>query len=290
MRQAVGMFRGIPVVDVHIHAARHTTLKVDRPLWAMGLGDPTAFDRLYDGDGRVVPATFDALLETDGIDVGLLMCEYSPKVTGIQPIEDNLALVAHNPQRFRLLAALNPHYHYPVADELERQLGLGAVALKIHPVHAGCFANDRALFPAYELCRRRDIPVVVHCGTSVFPGAVNSFADPVHVDELTQHFPDVQWVLAHGGRGWWYDAAAFLAQSRSNVWLELSGLPPRKLPEYYARHDLERLFKKAIFGTDWPGSPGFRHNVEGVASLGLSDDTLERVLWRNADAVYHLGL
>ena len=74
------------------------------------------------------------------------------------------------------------------------------------------------------------------------------------------------------------------------MWLELSGLPPAKLPQYYARHDLERLLQKAIFGTDWPGAPGFRANVEGVAGLGLSDDTLERVLWRNADHVYRLGL
>jgi uncharacterized protein len=284
------VFEGIPVVDVHIHAARRSTLKVDRPLWALGQKDPSRLDHLYDEDNRIVPAAFDALLEGDGVDVGLLMCEYSPKVTGIQTIEDNLPIVAYNRHRFRLLAALNPHYHFPVADELERQLDLGAIALKIHPVHAGCSPNDRALFPAYDICRRRGIPVIVHCGTSVFPGAINSYADPVHVDELSQHFPEVHWVLAHGGRGWWYDAAAFLAQTRPNVWLELSGLPPKKLPEYYARHDLERLFKKAIFGTDWPGAPGFRHNIEGIAGVGLSDDTLSRVLWQNANEVYRLGL
>ena len=28
---------------------------------------------------------------------------------------------------------------------------------------------------------------------------------------------------------------AFLALSRDNVWIELSGLPPKRLPEYYAR-------------------------------------------------------
>jgi predicted TIM-barrel fold metal-dependent hydrolase len=218
------------------------------------------------------------------------MCEYSPKVTGIQPIEDNLPLVAHNPRRFRLFAAINPHYHFPVDEELERQLALGAVALKIHPVHAGCLPSDQALFPAYEVCQRRGIPVVVHCGTSIFPGALNRYADPVHVDEMSQYFPDVQWVLAHGGRGWWYDAAAFVVQARSNVWLELSGLPPKRLPEYYARHDPERLFAKAIFGSDWPGVPGFRRNVEGIANLGLQDSTLERVLWRNANQVYRLGL
>jgi predicted TIM-barrel fold metal-dependent hydrolase len=164
------------------------------------------------------------------------------------------------------------------------------VALKIHPVHSGCLPSDKALFPAYEVCSRRGIPVVIHCGTSIFPGALNHYADPVHVDEMSQYFPDIQWVLAHGGRGWWYDAAAFIVQAHSNVWLELSGLPPKRLPAYYARHDLERLLAKAIFGSDWPGVPGFRHNVDGIANLGLSDATLERILWRNANQVYRLGL
>src|ERR1700680_4149059 len=98
------MFDGTPVVDVHIHAARRSTLKVDRPLWGLGHRDPPRLDPLYDDDDRVKPAAFDALLDSEGVDVGLLMCEYSPKVTGIQSIEDNLPLVAYNGHRFRLLA------------------------------------------------------------------------------------------------------------------------------------------------------------------------------------------
>src|SRR5919198_17546 len=190
------------------------------------------------------------LLDDEHVDIALLLCEYSPKITGIQPIEDVLPLVKHDPQRLRPIANLNPHLHFPVADEVERQLDLGAVALKIHPVHGGFAANDRALYPAYEVCRRRGVPVVVHCGTSTFPGSTNGYADPVLLDEVLRDFPTLNVVLAHGGRGWWYDAAAFLALSRDNVWIELSGLPPRKLPEYYARFDLARLARKFVFGTD----------------------------------------
>ncbi len=280
------MFDGMPVVDVHVHAARLPTVRPERPAWAP-FGLPPG---LYDEAGSVVPAAFDDLLEASGIDVALLLCEYSPKVTGVQPIEDNLALVAHNPQRFRTFAALNPHYHFPVRDELARQLDLGAVALKIHPVHAGCSPDDAALWPAYALCEARGIPVVVHCGTSTFPGADNRFADPAPIDRLSHHFPGVHWLLAHAGRGWWYQAAAFIALSRPNVWLELSGLPPHRLPSYFPGADIERLMAKAVFGTDWPGAPGFRANVEGIAALGRSRDVLERVLWRNANAVYGLGM
>lgn len=283
------MLDGLPLIDAHLHPARLPTLRPAWMDWAVRYGQP-GWQDVYDGEGAVVPAAFDALLAAEGADRAILLCEYSPKVTGIQAIEDNLALVAHNPRRFRTFAAINPHYHFPIRAELARQLGLGAVALKVHPVHAGCAPDDAALWPAYALCEERGIPVVIHCGTSTFPGADNRFADPAPVDRLSHHFPGVQWLLAHGGRGWWYDAAAFIVTSRPNVWLELSGLPPQRLATYYCRFDLPRLLEKAVFGTDWPGAPGFRRNVEGIAGLGLTRSTLEGVMWRNANTIYRLGL
>ena len=41
-------------------------------------------------------------------------------------------------------------------------------------------------------------------------------------------------------------AAAFLALSYENIWIELSGLPPRRLPEYYSRHNFARLTRRAL--------------------------------------------
>ena len=103
-----------------------------------------------------------------------------------------LPLAAHNPDRVKVAANINPHIHYPVDQDLQRQLGLGAIALKIHPVHARMPANDRALYPAYEICQSTGIPVIVHCGTSTFPGASNTFADPVVLDDLLRDFRPAQ--------------------------------------------------------------------------------------------------
>ncbi len=75
-------------------------------------------------------------------------------------------------------------------------------------------------------------------------------------------------VLAHGGRGWWYDQAAFLALMRPNVWLEISGLPPQRLPDYYGS-SLRRLADKMVFGTDWPGVPGVERNARGLEKVLL---------------------
>ena len=222
------VIEGRPLIDVHLHAVRRNTVKPPWQQWLPSFSSDRV-ERLYRPDGTLDPALFDDFLAGEGVDIALLLAEYSPKVTGIQPVEDMLPLAAANPQRIRLIGNLNPHLHYPVAEELQRQLDLGVIALKVHPVHAGAAANDRALYPAYELCQSLGLPVVVHCGTSTFPGALNSYADPVLLDEPLRDFPRLQFVLAHGGRGWWYDAAAFLALSRDNVWIELSGLPPSRL-------------------------------------------------------------
>jgi predicted TIM-barrel fold metal-dependent hydrolase len=282
------MLDGLPLIDVHLHAARLPTLKQAWRDWARDFGDPAVLGQVYDEAGAIAPRAFDAYLAGEGVDVALLFSEYSPKVTGIQPIEDVLPVSAVNPDRIKVVGCVNPHLHYPVDEEVRRQLDLGAVALKIHPVHAGFAASDRAMYPAYEVCQAAGVPLVVHCGTSTFPGSSNKFADPVYLDDVLRDFRRLNVVLAHGGRGWWYDAAAFMALSSDRVWIELSGLPPSRLREYYARHNWARLTRRMIFATDWPGVPGIAANARAVRALCPDEATAGLVLAGNAMRVYNL--
>jgi predicted TIM-barrel fold metal-dependent hydrolase len=277
---------GEPLVDAHLHVPRLATVKPSWLEWADRFGRGYDWRSVYDVSGDPIPARLDALLDADGVDRALLFCEYSPRATGLQPIEDNLPLVEHNAVRFRLVANVNPHLHHPIESEVERQLDLGAVALKLHPVHAGFDPADRELHGAYQICRERGIPVILHSGTSSFPGARAKFGNPELMLDVLEDFPDVNFVFAHGGRGWWYDTAAFLALAKPNVWLDLAGLPPGKLPDYYARFDLPRLAAKWIFGTDWPGVPGISRNATALANLNLPPDVLRAVLSGNAAKIF----
>ena len=281
------MLDGHLLVDAHVHVPMLPSLAPAWVQWARDFGPEGLLERVWKADGSPDPAALDDLFAAEGVDVALLLCEYSPRATGYQLFEDLLPLVEQNPRRFRPIANVNPHLHFPIDRELCRQLDLGAAALKLHPVHGGFRVDDPALFPAYQVLVERGVPLVVHCGTSSFPGSMNENADPTHFFPVLRQFPDLTVVLAHGGRGWWYDAAAFLALSQPNVWIELSGLPPKRLPTYYARHDIGRLARKWIFGTDWPGVPGTAINARAVAGLGLPDDVVPLVLGRNALDVYH---
>jgi predicted TIM-barrel fold metal-dependent hydrolase len=275
----------MPLVDAHVHVPLLTTLLPAWVQWARDFGPDGILEDVWDSSGRPRPERLDELFAAQGVDVALLFCEYSPNATGMQTFEDLLPIVEHNPRRFRPVANVNPHLHHPIAAEVERQLDLGAAALKLHPVHGGFRCDDRALYPAYQVLLERRVPLVVHCGTSSFPGSVNEFADPEILRPVIEDFPGLNIVLAHGGRVAWYDAAAAMALSNETVWIELSGLPPRRLPEYYARFDLDQLARRWIFGTDWPGVPGTAQNARAVAAL-LGAEVVAAVLGGNASRVY----
>ena len=285
------MIDGLAVVDAHMHVPRLRTVTPAWLEWAAKFGRDSGWRDVFDAEGDPVPARLDAMLDAEGVDAALLFAEYSPGATGIQPVEDLLPIIAANPRRYRLVANVNPRLHTPPmypgpAAEAERQLDLGAVAVKVHPVH-GAFRVDRDdMYPVYRLCAERGVPVIVHTGPSIFPGSRPEAGDPAPVDPIAAGFPGVQFVLAHGGRAHWYAAAAQMALARDNVWLDLAGLPPKRLPDYYAGFDLPALAAKWIFGTDWPGVPGVAANARAIAALGLPRDVVAAVLAGNAARVY----
>jgi len=280
------MLDGHLLVDAHVHVPMLGSLRPSWIEWARDFGPPGILEDVWAADGRPRPDRLDALFAEQGVDVALLFCEYSPKATGMQLFDDLLPIVEQNPRRFRPIANVNPHLHFPIAEEVDRQLDLGAAALKLHPVHGGFRCDDAMLYPAYQVLVERGVPLVVHCGTSTFPGSMNELADPSYLLPVVRDFPTLDVVLAHGGRGWWYDAAAFMALSHEHVWIELSGLPPKRLPQYYAKYDLGRLARKWIFATDWPGVPGTAANARAVVDLGLDEELAGLVLGGNAMQVY----
>jgi predicted TIM-barrel fold metal-dependent hydrolase len=283
------MIDGLAVVDAHMHVPRLSTVTKAWLDWAAAFGKDSGWREVFGADGDPIPARVQAMLDAEGVDVALLFAEYSPRATGIQPVEDLLPIIARNPARFRLVANVNPELHRPPAAEAERQLDLGAVAVKVHSVHGGFRADTPDMYAVYDLCARRKVPVITHTGGSIFPGSQPEAGDPKLMGQIVRDFPGVTFVLAHGGRGRWYADAARLALSHRNVWLDLAGLPPKRLSDYYAGFDLDLLARKWIFGTDWPGVPGVARNARALAALGLPADVLAGVLAGHATQVYALS-
>ena len=82
--------------------------------------------------------------------------------------------------------------------------------------------------------------------------------------------------MAHGGRGFWYDRAAFLCRLHANMYIDLTGLPPANYFKYFP--ELEKIVDKLVFGSDWPTAPSRRENIETIRGLPLADDAKEKIL------------
>src|SRR4029077_9552672 len=89
----VVMINGMAVTDAHMHVPRLSTVSPAWMQWAADFGQDSGWQSVFGPDGDPVPARLDAILEGARGHIALLFAEYSPRTTGIQPIEDLLPLV-----------------------------------------------------------------------------------------------------------------------------------------------------------------------------------------------------
>jgi len=109
---------------------------------------------------------------------------------------------------------------------------------------------------------------------------------PSFFDDIAVDFPDLKIVLVHGGRGFWYDRALFLARLHSNIYLEIAGLPPQNLLQYFP--ELDKITDKVIFGSDWPGVPSIKKNIEIIKQLPFGAEAIDNILGGNAAKLINL--
>jgi hypothetical protein len=232
-------------------------------------------------------------LDEEGVERAALINYVAPEVMGFTEAVNDWVSAFTRGHRDRLVpvGSVHPRRARDPRGEARRLFDvLGIRMLKIHPPHQRFAANahadgDEALAAVYAAAEEAGRPVMIHTGTSIFPGARNRFADPMAADDVAVDFPKLRIVLAHAGRPLHTETAAFLARRHPNVFLDLSGIPPKKLLEYLPR--LEDLAAKCLWGTDWP-SPGvasMRRNVEDFRALPLSDEARSKILWGNAAAL-----
>ncbi|MBX6364534.1 MAG: amidohydrolase [Gemmatimonadetes bacterium] len=233
------------------------------------------------GDRLADPAFVAELLRAQGAERAVVLAEHCPNSSGNVRTETVLEICRQVPDFFLPFASVDPNTDPEPAALLRRYLDDGAVGLKLYPSYQFFYPNERRVYPIYEVAQERRIPVLFHIGSSVLPNTRLKFCDPIHLDDLAVDFPDLVVIMAHGGRGFWYDACAFLAAHHPNFYIDVTGLVPSRLLAHFP--DLGRIADKVVFGSDWPAmprSPG--ENAAAIAALPLPPDAVEKILRRNA--------
>jgi uncharacterized protein len=239
------------------------------------------------------PKKFLQHLDQIGIDRAVLINYVAPELIGFTPAVNEFVAnyVKEDPKRLIPCGSVHPRHTTDARRDMEQIVRLGIRMIKIHPPHQLLYPNDylkgvRELETIYRSAEQNGIPVMVHTGTSIFPGARNKFGDPIYVDDVAVDFPKLKILLAHGGRPLWMDTAFFLVRRHANVYLDISGIPPKTLLKYFPR--LQEIAAKTLFGTDWPGPgvPEIQKNLEDFRGLPLSEAAKQQILSGTAASIW----
>src|SRR5919197_2523046 len=205
------------------------------------------------------PKAFLKHLDACGIDRAALVNYVAPEVIGFTAEVNSFVADYAKEDLKRLIpcGSLHPRPSTNFLADVEHLFRLGIRMIKVHPPHQLLYPNDylhgvKELEILYRAAEANSVPVMIHTGTSIFPGARNKFGDPIYVDDVAVDFPRLKILLAHGGRPLWMDTAFFLVRRHANVYLDISGIPPKLLLNYFLRPG--EIAGKTLFGTDWPAT------------------------------------
>ena len=275
------------ITDCHVHV---------NPLWEMRPDAVRLLEGLDAETERVVrePAQLLARMDAAGLERAVLINYVAPEVIGYTEATNEFVsrYVRADPERLIAAGGIRPDHPEPAREVAHLARDLGIRAIKLHPPHqlfrpnAYVDGERSTLRELYAACARERLPVIFHTGTSVFPRARNRFGDPMLIEDVAVDFPELTIVLAHGGRPLWTETAVFLARRFPNVWLEVSGVPPGALLDYFPK--LPKLAEKVLYGSDWPG-PGVKElgaNVRRFRELPLPPELQRRILEENPERVF----
>ena len=203
------------------------------------------------------------------------------------PNETIAAACREYPDAFAGLGSVDPHKPSAV-DEVAHIAALGLRGVKFHPSLQAFAPDDPQYWPVFAACERHGLPALFHTGTSGIgarqPGGQGiriDYAHPLKLDAVAAAHPELTVVAAHFGWPWHMDLIA-VALHKTNVYIDISGWSPKRIPPEVVRELKGRLSGQFLWGSDFPFIAPERCLAEldelGLASPALLRDNAARVL------------
>ncbi|MEI4270537.1 amidohydrolase family protein [Klenkia sp. LSe6-5] len=276
---------GLPgLVDVHVHFMPE---RVQAAVWAY-------FDRAEEHYGPPWPITYrgtveQRLAQLDALGVRAFSALNYPHRPGMAAGLNawSREFAAAHPQ---VLPSATFFPEPEAARYVAEAVDAGARVFKVH-VQVGSFdPRHELLEPVWARLEESGTPVVIHCGSGPLAG---EHTGPAPMQGLLQRHPGLQLVIAHLGMP---EYAEFLdlAETYDGVRLDTTmfgtDFTERLMP--FDRALLPRLAalgEKVLLGSDFPSIPyPYAHQLAALHRLGLGEDWLCAVLWRNGARLFGL--
>jgi predicted TIM-barrel fold metal-dependent hydrolase len=221
-------------------------------------------------------------------------------MVGKEAYDEFLEAKKRFPRRFIGYANINPAED-DAAEKVVKAADDGFYGIKLYPSSwKDMKVYDRVCYPVYQEALNHKLIVFLHFGITIGGQADLRNGNPIDIQVPSRDFPDLKFVIAHFGAGWFREVLLMQYQT-DNVYMDSSGSNSwmRYLPYDLS---LKKVFKRAIiaggshkilFGTDSTFFPrGWRFNIletqlEACRELMnesnsfLTEDGLKKIFYSN---------
>ncbi len=225
-------------------------------------------------------------------EAGIASCVYVGRdlesTTGWKLSNDYMAeVVKRHPGRLVGFAGIDPRKGQRAIIETRRaidELGLSGVA--VDPFRARISSDDRMLYPVYEVCAEKGVPVIITIGPLPSPAMYMELGSPLPVDRVATDLPELTIICSHGGWPFTNEMIA-VAWRHDRVYFETSLYENMPGAGAWVEAANTILMKKILFASGYPAR-SFADAIKLYESLPLSDEARNRVMRENARELLRL--
>jgi predicted TIM-barrel fold metal-dependent hydrolase len=225
--------------------------------------------------------------------IGCVVFSVDERMTGRPqvPNEKVLELAKQHSDFMIAFASVDPTRGAEAVKEARRLIGLGVRGFKLHPPLQQFHANDRSVYPFYEVVAEAKLPVVIHTGHSGIgtgmPGGGGirlKYGNPMDIDDVAVDFPDMPIIMAHPSFPW-QDEAISICLHKPQVYIDLSGWSPRYFSPILIQYANTLLKHKMLFGSDYPLITPDKWMAE-FEKIAIRDEVRPLILKANAARLF----
>ncbi len=277
------------IVDMRLRPP--TKSWIEKPQYKKGVPfypSRVGFPRPPSAEQRSMSLMFEEM-DQAGITWGVAMGRHSAEPLGAIPNDEIRDVIEAFPERFVSFAGIDVRKSpIEMLGEADRCLAWpGFVGVSIEPGASNppLKANDRKLYPLYEACVARDVPISISLSNLLcaMVGAPVEYSHPAPLYDVARDFPKLDIIISHAAWPWIYETIG-LAFACHNIYvspdLYMVGLNMPGAAEYI-RAANSFLSDRLLFGTAYPSRP-LIESVQAFEKWYFEPGVKEKVLGKNA--------
>ena len=176
---------------------------------------------------------------------------------------------------------------------------LGLCGVKLLPMYAGFGVDDERLEPLWDYAEEKELPVLLHTGTTFVRQAPLEYTLPRLIDPVATRHPEVRFVLAHLSHPYEGECVVTI-RKHPNVYADISALHYRPWQLYNSLMLVQEygVWNKLLFGSDYPFTTvndsiaGLRKLNEMVAGTNLprlDGEEIEKLIHRDGFQIFGIA-